>query len=92
MQSCKTIRRPRDAPPLKKTDGRIDWRKEAIEIHRQVRAFNPWPGAFTEWEGQISKDIQGGDTRRGFYRKGRHCPMGGIGFHRGWNREEFFLH
>ena len=39
------------APSLKKADGRIDWRKEAIEIDRQVRGFNPWPGAYTEWKG-----------------------------------------
>ena len=35
------------APLLKKEDGRIDWTKEAREIDRQVRAFNPWPGAYT---------------------------------------------
>ena len=33
------------APPLKKEDGHINWKKEAEEIDRQVRAFNPWPGA-----------------------------------------------
>jgi len=52
------------APLLKKADGRIDWGKEAIEIHRQVRAFNPWPGAFTEWEGRSLK-IYRGETREG---------------------------
>ncbi|MBI2624659.1 methionyl-tRNA formyltransferase [Candidatus Parcubacteria bacterium] len=34
---------------LTKEDGRIDWSKGAIEIERQVRAFDPWPGAWTEW-------------------------------------------
>jgi methionyl-tRNA formyltransferase len=53
-----------DAPLLKKTDGRIDWRKEAIEINRQVRAFNPWPGAFTEWQGRFLK-IYKGEIREG---------------------------
>jgi methionyl-tRNA formyltransferase len=52
------------APSLKKVDGRIDWRKEAIEINRQVRAFNPWPGAFTEWEGRFLK-IYKGEVREG---------------------------
>jgi methionyl-tRNA formyltransferase len=47
------------APPLKKEDGRIDWSKEAKEIDRQVRAFNPWPGAFTEWNGQLLKIYRG---------------------------------
>ena len=53
-----------DAPLLKKTDGRIDWKKEAIEINRQVRAFNPWPGAFTEWQGRFLK-IYKGEIREG---------------------------
>jgi len=47
------------APPLKKEDGRMDWSKEAKEIDRQVRAFNPWPGAFTEWNGQLLKIYRG---------------------------------
>lgn len=36
---------------LKKEDGRIDWSKSAEEIERMVRALNPWPGAWTVWEG-----------------------------------------
>ena len=47
------------APPLKKEEGRIDWSKEAKEIDRQVRALNPWPGAFTEWSGQLLKIYRG---------------------------------
>ncbi|MDO9350785.1 MAG: methionyl-tRNA formyltransferase, partial [Deltaproteobacteria bacterium] len=35
------------APPLKKEDGRIDWKRPAEEIDLKVRAFNSWPGAFT---------------------------------------------
>ena len=59
------------APPLKKEDGLIDWKREAKEIDRQVRAFNPWPGAFTEWDGQLVK-IYKGDVREG-------APKGGPG-------------
>ena len=47
------------APPLKKENGRIHWSKEAKEINRQVRALNPWPGAFTEWNGQLLKIYRG---------------------------------
>ena len=47
------------APPLKKEDGCIDWKKEAREIDRQVRAFNPWPGAFTKWGGRLLKIYRG---------------------------------
>lgn len=40
------------APKLKKENGRIDWSREATEIDRLVRAFSPWPGAFTFWKGR----------------------------------------
>jgi len=52
------------APPFKKEDGRIVWSKEAKEIDRQVRALNPWPGAFAEWNGQLLK-IYKGEVREG---------------------------
>ena len=50
------------APPLKKEDGHIHWEKEAGEIDRQVRAFNPWPGAFTKWGERFLK-VFGGEVR-----------------------------
>jgi methionyl-tRNA formyltransferase len=52
------------APPLKKEDGRIDWKKGAEEIDLQVRALRPWPGAYTNWDGRMLK-IYGGEVRRG---------------------------
>ena len=30
----------------------IDWSRSAAEIDRQIRAFNPWPIAQTQWNGQ----------------------------------------
>jgi len=47
------------APPLKKEDGHIVWKKEAKEIDRQVRGFNPWPGAFAQWGDQLLKIYKG---------------------------------
>jgi len=47
------------APPLNKEDGHLDWKKEAEEIDRQVRAFNPWPGAFTKLDGLLLKVYKG---------------------------------
>jgi methionyl-tRNA formyltransferase len=35
------------APMLKREDGLIDWRRSATEIANRVRAFQPWPGAYT---------------------------------------------
>ncbi len=35
-------------PFIEKEDGKIDWKKSAIEIDRQVRAYKPWPLAYTQ--------------------------------------------
>lgn len=47
------------APVLKKEDGQIDWSQSAEEIDRHVRAFFPWPGTYTFWDGQRLKIIAG---------------------------------
>jgi len=36
------------APKLEREHGRIDWSEPAQLIERKIRAFNPWPGAFTK--------------------------------------------
>src|SRR5438046_4956216 len=36
------------APKLTRQDGKIAWSEPAEVIERKIRAFNPWPGAFTE--------------------------------------------
>lgn len=41
------------APKIQKNAGKIDWQKSAMEIDRQIRAFNPWPVAFCEIEGTL---------------------------------------
>ncbi len=43
------------APMLKKAEGEIDFNKPAIYLERFVRAYNPWPGAFTTWEARQLK-------------------------------------
>ena len=40
------------APILKKEDGAIDWSRNAIEIERCVRGFQPWPNAYTSFNGK----------------------------------------
>ena len=37
---------------MAKEDGRLDWNLKAVDLDARVRAFSPWPGAFTTWEGQ----------------------------------------
>ncbi|MFQ5850493.1 MAG: methionyl-tRNA formyltransferase [Candidatus Binatia bacterium] len=43
------------APMLKKEDGRIDWTQSAQAIERRIRAFCPWPSAYTYWQGRLVK-------------------------------------
>ncbi len=43
------------AAKLTRDDGRLDWQRQAIELDRQVRAFDPWPGAWFEQRGERIK-------------------------------------
>jgi methionyl-tRNA formyltransferase len=55
------------AKKITKDDGRIDWTKSAVEIERQVRAFNPWPGTHTRlgdlplkvWKVEVEEGVSG---------------------------------
>jgi methionyl-tRNA formyltransferase len=40
---------------LTKEDGAIVWGRPAAVIARQVRAFSPWPSAYTHWRGKLLK-------------------------------------
>lgn len=48
------------APQLRKEEGRIDWSLPAEAIERQIRAFTPWPGSHTDWNGRQLKILQAG--------------------------------
>jgi methionyl-tRNA formyltransferase len=43
------------APPLEKSQGRIDWTRTARAVHDHVRGMSPWPGAFTTSRGRTVK-------------------------------------
>jgi len=43
------------APRLTRADGRIDWTAPADALDRRVRAFDPWPGAWTILGGEVLK-------------------------------------
>lgn len=47
------------APMLKKEDGRLDFSQPAVELERRIRAMNPWPGAWFEWDGNLLKVSRG---------------------------------
>ncbi len=40
------------AAKIEKAEALIDWRRDSLEIERQVRAFNPWPVAETRLDGE----------------------------------------
>ena len=43
------------ASPLKKTDGEIDWKKDAKAVYALIRGVTPWPGAYTIFNGKRLK-------------------------------------
>ena len=43
------------APMIKKEEGRLDFNQDANELERRVRAFNPWPGVFMDFDGTLLK-------------------------------------
>ena len=43
---------------MRKEDGLLDWTQPADLLARQVRACNPWPGAYTFWNGQQLKVLR----------------------------------
>jgi methionyl-tRNA formyltransferase len=45
--------------PVTKEEGEINWGLSAVEVWRRVRAFQPWPGAFTMWRGKRLEVLQG---------------------------------
>ena len=47
------------APRIQKEAGRINWIDDAIDIERTVRAFTPWPGTYTFWNGKQLKILAG---------------------------------
>ena len=43
------------APMIKKEDGRLNFSDDVNELERRVRAFNPWPGAFIDFDRTLLK-------------------------------------
>ena len=46
------------AAKLTREEGLIDWAQPAALIERQVRALNPWPSAFFNWNGETIKVLK----------------------------------
>ncbi len=46
------------APKISKSAAQIHWQQSAIAIERQIRAYTPWPIAYTQIDGQILRVLQ----------------------------------
>lgn len=64
------------APQIKKEEGQIDWAQPAQTIERLVRAFTPWPGTYTFWNGKQLK-IHAGTVAAGSADPGAVSEKGG---------------
>ncbi|MDE2616509.1 MAG: methionyl-tRNA formyltransferase [Burkholderiales bacterium] len=47
------------APKIEKQEAAVNWAQPASVIERRIRAFNPFPGAATAWQGESIKLWQG---------------------------------
>jgi methionyl-tRNA formyltransferase len=43
---------------IAKQDGLIEWSQSAVEIWRRSRAYHPWPGTYTYWQGKLFKVLR----------------------------------
>jgi len=43
---------------ITKEEGKMDWQRPVIELWRKVRAFQPWPGCYTTWQGRLLKIME----------------------------------
>lgn len=55
------------AKMLDKQLGDIDWEQDAVAIERLIRGLNPWPSAYTNWNGKVMKiwdaDVEEGESK-----------------------------
>lgn len=66
------------APMIKKEDGALDWARPAVELERRLRAFTPWPGAFTTLDGALFK-VHGAKVAPGTGAPGTVLEVGAAG-------------
>lgn len=63
---------------LTKSLGDIDWSKSAVSIERLIRGLNPWPSAYTCWNGKTIKiwaaDVIAGQDERTLISEAGECP------------------
>jgi methionyl-tRNA formyltransferase len=62
---------------MKKQEGALDFSLPAVELERKVRAFNPWPGTYFDWNGGMFK-VHRASVFTGKKRVGEHSIHNGL--------------
>jgi len=44
---------------INKEDGKINWNESAVQIYRMIRAYTPWPKAFTQYKDKSLMILEG---------------------------------
>lgn len=66
------------APMISKEEGLLDFNNSAEELERRVRAFQPWPGAFMDWQGQPLKILRAHTAANSGMKPGQRCIINGL--------------
>lgn len=79
------------ASKIQKKEAEIDWRLDAEQINRSIRAFNPYPGAYTYFEGDVLKIWQASVAKIDSGKAGEIIATGGEGLVIGCGRGALVL-
>jgi methionyl-tRNA formyltransferase len=63
---------------VEKRAGEIDWQLPAVQLWRQARAYHPWPGSYTIWQGKQLKIIEAVSVEGQSNTPGRVVQLAGI--------------
>lgn len=63
------------APMMKKEEGQLNFTHDVHELERRIRAFNPWPGAFMDFDGTLLK-VHRASVEAGIAEEGQRLVVG----------------
>jgi methionyl-tRNA formyltransferase len=66
------------APMLRKSDGLLDFNESVKILARKVRAYYPWPGAYTYWQEKILKIVKAHGIESGSHGIGNFTAHGSL--------------
>jgi len=65
------------APMIEKEQGRLDFSQPAVDLERLVRAYQPWPGAYTFWADTVLKVLRASVSSTGHLAPGQRGIVAG---------------